>query len=231
MFASDMTCNACMKERNHVEIHHINEYASDNRYNNLILLCRNCHSRVTARGLGRKWSLPLLSKYKKYWEAVIRRRRKEIDSGERELEDALVRKGAERIAKTFENYMVKRDAEGVLSLFTPPSTKAERQWLETYILGGDLGKPGAFVRLFATRGFGYKVVRYDIRSLRIVNSKKVEVAVEEWRTWWDDGAWDRVPRRCNTRLTLVKIANEWFVNRYREPSDPNYRHKYGGLGG
>ena len=143
----------------------------------------------------------------------------------------LLRKGAERAAKTFENYMMKRDAEGVLSLFTPPSTQTERDWLENYILGGDLGTPGQFVRLLGTRGFGYKVLRYDIRNLRIANPKKVEIAIEEWRTSWNDGAWSPVPRRINTRLTLVKVGNEWLAEKYRIPSAPHYRHKYGGLGG
>lgn len=231
MFASDMTCNRCMKEHNHLEIHHINGNPRDHRYDNLILLCRNCHSEVTAKGLGRMWSPALLLKYKNYWEEVVRKRRSANDSGDRGLEARLVRNGAEKLATLFENYMLKRDAPGVLSLFTPPSTKAERGWLENYILGGDLGKPGESVRLFATRGFGYKVLKYDIKNLRVVNPKRAEVAIEEWRTWWDDGKWHPVPNRCNTRLTLVKVGNDWFVDKYRDPSAPHYRHKYGALGG
>jgi hypothetical protein len=91
--------------------------------------------------------------------------------------------------------------------------------------------PGGFVRLFATRGFGYKVLRYDIRSFRLVNPKRAEVAIEEWRTWWDEGKWHPVPSRTNTRLTLVRMGDDWFVDKYRIPSDPNYGRKYGGLGG
>jgi hypothetical protein len=164
-------------------------------------------------------------------EAVIRKRRRALTSGDAKLEEAVVRTGAETVARAFENYMVKRDARGVLSLFTPPRTLAERKWLENYILGGDVGRPGELVRLFAARGFGYKVVKYDLKKLRVVNPKKAEAAVEEWRTWWDDGAWHPVPRRNSTRLTLVRIGNEWFVDKYREPADPYYRHKYGGLNG
>lgn len=231
MWASDRTCNLCQKEKYHLEIHHINGDRSDHRYDNLILLCRNCHSEVTVKGLGRKWSKSLLLKYKNFWEGVVRKRREAIDSGNKELEDALIRNEAEKLARMFESYMVKRDAQGVLSLFTPPRTKVEGEWLENYILGGDLGKPGEFVRLFATRGFGYKVIRYDVRNLRVVNPKKVEIAIEEWRTCWNDGAWSPVPHRTSTRLTIVKIHNEWFVDKYRIPSAPHYRHKYGGLGG
>lgn len=231
MFASDMTCNVCMKERNHLEVHHINGDAADHVYDNLILLCRNCHSKVTAKGLGRTWSNALLLKYKHYWEGIVGKRREAIGSGDKKLEDMLVRKEAEKLAKVFENYMMERDARGVLSLFTPPSTKVERDWLENYILGGDLGRPGQFVRLFGTKGFGYKVLKYDIRDLRVIDPKKAEVALEEWLTWWNDGEWDAVPRRRKTRLTLVKVGSDWFVDKYREPSASYYRHKYGGLGG
>jgi len=231
MWASDRTCNLCQKERYHLEIHHINGNPSDNRYENLILLCRNCHSETTATGLGRRLSPSLLLKYKTFWEDVIRKRRVAFDSGDAKLEETARRIGAERVVRAFENYMMKRDARGVLSLFTPPRTESERDWLENYILGGNLGKPGRFIRLFATRGFGYKVLKYDLKKLRVVSSKKADAAVEEWRTWWDDGAWDAVPRRCKTRLTLVKVGGDWFVDKYREPADPHYRHKYGGLNG
>ena len=220
-----------MKERSHLEIHHIDGNPSQHRYDNLILLCRNCHSRVSAAGLGRRWSPTLLLKYKAYWEGVVKKRRSTTSSGSRELEYALNRSAAEKLAMVFENYMTKRDARGVLSLFTPPKATAEREWLENYILGGDLGRPGGFIRLFATRGFGYKVLKYDIRNLRIIGPKRAEVAVEEWRTWWNDGEWEPVPRRLSTRLTLVKVGGEWFIDSYREPSNPHYRHKYGGLGG
>jgi HNH endonuclease len=231
MWSSDRTCNLCQKEGYHLEIHHINGNPGDNRYENLILLCRNCHSEATASGLGRKLSPTLLLQYKSFWEGVIQKRRVAFGSGDAKLEEAALRIGTERVARAFENYMVKRDARGVLSMFTPPRTKPERDWLENYILGGNLGRPGRFIRLFATRGFGYKVLKYDLKKLRVVNPKKAEATVEEWRTWWGDGAWDPVPRICNTRLTLVKIGNEWFVDKYREPSASHYRHKYGGLGG
>jgi hypothetical protein len=231
MFASDMTCNVCMKERSHLEIHHIDGNPSQHRYDNLILLCRNCHSRVSATGLGRRWSPALLLRYKNYWEGNVEKRRRTVSSGSKRLEDELIRHGAEKLARVFENYMTKRDARGVLSLFTPPNTKTERAWLENYILAGDIGRPGRFIRLFATRGFGYKVLKYDIRTLRVVGPKRAEVAVEEWRTWWNDGEWEPIPTRLNTRLTLVKVGSEWFVDSYREPSNPHYRHKYGGLGG
>lgn len=231
MWASDRTCNLCQKETRHIEIHHIDGNSGSSSYDNLILLCRNCHSEATARGLGRKLSGSLLLRYKTFWESVIQKRRSAVSSGDAKLEEAALKVGSERVVKTFENYMTKRDARGVLSLFTPPKTKAERDWLENYILGGDLGKAGEFVRLFATKGFGYKVLKYDMRNLRIVNPKKTEVFVEEWRTGWNDGAWNPVPTRCITHLVLAKIGNEWFVDKYYLPADVNYRHKYGGLGG
>jgi len=169
--------------------------------------------------------------YKNFWEGVVRKRRSKASSGDVELETVFLRAGAERVARTFENYMMNRDAQGVLSMFTPPKTPKERDWLEIYVLGGDLGTPGKFTRLFATKGFGYKVLKYDIRKIKIVNASKIETTLEEWRTWWSDGAWDVVPRRNRTHLTLVRVDDQWFVDKYREPSDPYGRHKYGGLGG
>lgn len=231
MFASDMTCNICMRERGHLEIHHINGNPGDRKYENLILLCRNCHSKVTAKALGRNWSAALLLKYKSLWEGIVSKRREDISSGNKPLEESLVRKGAERVVRVLENYMMKRDAHGVLALFTPPKTTADREWLEKYMLGGDLGRPGQFVRLFGTRGFGYKVVKYDIKNFRILNHKRVEVGLEEWRTSWNDGEWSPVPRRINTRLVAVKVNRQWFVEKYTIPSAPHYRRKYGGLGG
>jgi 5-methylcytosine-specific restriction endonuclease McrA len=38
------TCQICGKKANNV--HHVNENTNDNDINNLLLLCRSCHSRI-----------------------------------------------------------------------------------------------------------------------------------------------------------------------------------------
>ncbi len=224
MWSSDRTCNLCQTQKDHLEVHHINRNPSDNRYNNLILLCRNCHSQATTKGLGRKISPTLLKRYKRHWQAIVSKRRAGIHTENSELEETFLKAGAERLVTAFQDFMAKRDPYGVLSLFTPPRTESERDWVENYALGG--GRPGDFVRLFASKGFGYKVVKYEIKSLRLLHTKRANVTVEEWRTWWDEGRWQPVPRRLRTRLTLVRIGTDWFVDKY---STQARRHKYGAL--
>lgn len=231
LWLSDRTCNLCMRERHHLEIHHINGRPDDNRFDNLIVLCRNCHSEASARSLGRRISGALLIKYKKYWGAVVATRR------EAHLTRTSAAMGsdpgvqARRAAERFEELMSKRDARGVLAMFTPPRTPKERGWLEGYILGGDLGTPGDFIRLFATRGFGYRVLNFEVRRVKVINAKQAEVKLEEWLTWWGNGRWDSVPRSRRTVLTILKFGRGWLVEKYTQPGDPNYRHKYGGLSG
>ena len=231
MWASDRTCNWCQTERRHLEIHHINGKPDDNRYDNLILLCRNCHSEVSARDLGRDSPPGLLVKYKQFWEGIVAERRRAMRSAASEAnpKQSAHERAALRLANRFEKSMCARDAQSVLAMFTPPATSRERAWIENYILGGDLGKP--FIRLFATRGFGYKVLAYNLERVRAANSKKVYIYVEEWLTWWGSNGWDAVPRRRRTVLTVVKFGSRWLVDAYREPADPHYRHKYGGLNG
>lgn len=233
LWSSDRTCNLCMHERHHLEIHHINGDPGDNDYSNLIVLCRNCHSEATAAGLGRKISSRLLAKYKSYWEVIVETRRQGATTSSRA--EPRVRRGpvaaARRIADQFERAMCQRNARAVLALFTPPRKDTERMWLVNYVLGGDLGPARSFIRLFATRGFGYKIVEFDIKAVRVKGPRQVDVHLEEWLTWWGNGGWDAVPRRRRTVLTIVKFGSKWLVERYREPSQPIYRHKYGGLNG
>lgn len=65
------TCCICREARQPVEIHHINGDPSDNRPENLAVLCRNCHGLVTGKNsLGRSYSAAEVSQYKKRWEAA-----------------------------------------------------------------------------------------------------------------------------------------------------------------
>lgn len=75
MFADDHTCCICREKGKHVHVHHINGNTSDNNPSNLAVLCLDCHSKVTGdEGLGRRFTLGEIKKYKKTWEHLIRER-------------------------------------------------------------------------------------------------------------------------------------------------------------
>lgn len=69
MAANRHTCCICHEPRQPVEKHHINGDPGDNAWNNLAVLCRNCHGLVTAKGnLGSSYSPGEVLQYKKLWE-------------------------------------------------------------------------------------------------------------------------------------------------------------------
>lgn len=44
MFASDRTCCVCREPRRKAKIHHIDQDPSNNTFDNLAVLCDDCHS-------------------------------------------------------------------------------------------------------------------------------------------------------------------------------------------
>lgn len=69
MAASRHTCCICHAQRLPVEKHHINGNPADNAWDNLAVLCRNCHGLVTAKGnLGSNYAPGEVLRYKKLWE-------------------------------------------------------------------------------------------------------------------------------------------------------------------
>lgn len=71
LVANAHTCCVCHEARQPVEIHHINGDPSDNRPENLAVLCRNCHGLVTGKNsLGRSYSAAEVYQYKERWEAA-----------------------------------------------------------------------------------------------------------------------------------------------------------------
>jgi hypothetical protein len=71
MFRNRHTCCICHDSTKHVQIHHIDEDPSNNRIENLAVLCLDCHSRVTSdRGLGRRYTGEEIRKYKREWESL-----------------------------------------------------------------------------------------------------------------------------------------------------------------
>lgn len=64
-------CSRCREDRKHVQIHHIDGNPSNNKIENLAVLCLDCHSLVTGNeGLGRSYSPNEVSSYKKAWEKL-----------------------------------------------------------------------------------------------------------------------------------------------------------------
>jgi hypothetical protein len=69
MAANRHTCCVCHEPRHPVEKHHINGDPADNAWDNLAVVCRNCHGLVTAKGnLGSQYTPGEVLQYKKLWE-------------------------------------------------------------------------------------------------------------------------------------------------------------------
>jgi len=69
MAASRHTCCVCHEPRHPVEKHHINGDPADNAWDNLAVVCRNCHGLVTAKGnIGSQYTPGEVLRYKKLWE-------------------------------------------------------------------------------------------------------------------------------------------------------------------
>ncbi|KYK30240.1 MAG: hypothetical protein AYK19_04680 [Theionarchaea archaeon DG-70-1] len=68
LFESRHTCSICRLEDKDVQVHHIDGDPTNNKEENLIVLCLNCHSKVSRTGgLGRGYSIEELRLYKKEW--------------------------------------------------------------------------------------------------------------------------------------------------------------------
>jgi hypothetical protein len=69
MAANRHTCCICHVPRLPVEKHHINGDPADNAWDNLAVLCRNCHGLVTAKSnLGSNYGAGEVLRYKLLWE-------------------------------------------------------------------------------------------------------------------------------------------------------------------
>lgn len=80
MFASDRTCCVCNERGKSVQIHHIDEDPSHNTFDNLAVLCLQCHddTQITG-GFGRKLNAELVLKYRDKWYSRVSARREEVD--------------------------------------------------------------------------------------------------------------------------------------------------------
>lgn len=80
MFSSDNTCCICRERGKTVQIHHIDENPSNNVFENLAVLCLECHNKTQiSGGFGKKHSAPLVIKYKNEWLERVDNRRNKAD--------------------------------------------------------------------------------------------------------------------------------------------------------
>jgi hypothetical protein len=80
LFASDNTCCVCRERGKSVQIHHIDEVPSNNVFENLAVLCLQCHNDTQIKGgFGRKLSEPLIIKYRDEWLQRVNLRRNLVD--------------------------------------------------------------------------------------------------------------------------------------------------------
>jgi hypothetical protein len=73
LFLADHTCSICTTRYKDVQVHHIDGDPSNNDLKNLVIVCLDCHSRITGgRGLGRSYTRGEVRRYKRSWEARVR---------------------------------------------------------------------------------------------------------------------------------------------------------------
>lgn len=104
MAANRHTCCICHEPRHPVEKHHINDDPADNAWNNLAVVCRNCHGLVTATSsLGASYTPGEVLRYKQLWEKRCADADKdEIDSPVEEVHETKLVEGGEHEVYPFD---------------------------------------------------------------------------------------------------------------------------------
>jgi hypothetical protein len=76
LYDNDHTCCICRSANKHVQVHHADANPKNNAFSNLVVLCLDCHAKVSVKGgLGRKYSVMEVLRYKRNWEFLVRKRR------------------------------------------------------------------------------------------------------------------------------------------------------------
>jgi len=76
LFKSDNTCCICRERGRKIQIHHIDENPSNNIFENLAVLCLECHNETQIKGgFGRRLDAPVVIKYRDEWLERVKRRR------------------------------------------------------------------------------------------------------------------------------------------------------------
>lgn len=72
LYESDHICCICHTKGKDVQIHHIDKNNSNNKPDNLCIVCLDCHSRITgSRGLGKSYTYGEIRRYKRAWEKQV----------------------------------------------------------------------------------------------------------------------------------------------------------------
>lgn len=75
MFAADRTCCVCKNSQRKVQIHHIDEDPSHNAFENLAVLCNDCHSDAhTTHAFARNLRAEVIRLYNEAWRATVKAR-------------------------------------------------------------------------------------------------------------------------------------------------------------
>ena len=92
LFASDRTCCVCRERGKSLQIHHIDEVPSNNVFENLSVLCLQCHNETQIKGgFDRKLTAPVIIKFRDEWLERVKSRRNLAD------ERAVTRQAGETI--------------------------------------------------------------------------------------------------------------------------------------
>lgn len=76
LFLSDRTCCVCRERGKPIQIHHVDENPSNNKPENLSVLCLHCHEATQIRGgFGRKLDAAQIVRYRDDWYRRVRKRR------------------------------------------------------------------------------------------------------------------------------------------------------------
>ena len=104
MAANRHTCCICHEPRHPVEKHHIDENPGNNVWDNLAVLCRNCHGLVTAKSnLGSQYRRGEVLAYKRAWEDRCREEgTEEIESPSEEIHETKLIGGSEHEEYAFD---------------------------------------------------------------------------------------------------------------------------------
>lgn len=79
LFKADHTCSKCRKLELDVQIHHIDGNPSNNKEENLMVLCLQDHSVASSKStMSKGYTQAELKKYKENWESIVKERREAL---------------------------------------------------------------------------------------------------------------------------------------------------------
>jgi len=130
------------------------------------------------------------------------------------------------LVNSFENAQMKRDARGILALFTPPELPGDSSTY-VYLSGSDAAGP----RLYSSGQTNFNQPSFKILETPSKNaSGSCTTKVQEQRSYYPEGVGgDFGPMQPYTvYFVTVKQNNAWKIDRYL--SDDGSTHKYSGWG-